>query len=90
MELIIDGNEFYSIDAIHSFLMRRLELPDYYGGTLDSLWDCLTSWVEMPLTIKWTNFVISRNRIGGGAEKMIDLFSEAEKEIDGFTFVRID
>ena len=40
----------YSVDfsnvkhfiEIHEVLKRDLELPDYYGGTMDALWDCLT------------------------------------------------
>lgn len=88
MELIIDGNEFHTIEEIHSFLRKQLDFPDYYGGTLDSLWDCLTSDTELPLTIKWINFENSRNRIGETAEKMYDLFKEAEQEINGFKFVR--
>ena len=27
---------------IHEVLKRDLEFPDYYGGNLDALWDCLT------------------------------------------------
>ena len=27
---------------IHEILKRDLDFPDYYGGNLDALWDCLT------------------------------------------------
>ena len=27
---------------IHEVLKRDLDFPDYYSGTLDGLWDCLT------------------------------------------------
>ena len=28
--------------ALHSYLHQALELPEYYGTTLDALYDCLT------------------------------------------------
>ena len=35
------GKVEYYIE-IHEVLKRDLEFPDYYGGDLDALWDCLT------------------------------------------------
>ena len=32
--------------AIHDYLKRKLGLPDYYGGNLDALYDCLTGICE--------------------------------------------
>ena len=38
----VDFSEVERYFDIHEVLKRDLELPDYYGGNLDALWDCLT------------------------------------------------
>ena len=38
----VDFREVKCYIEIHEVLKRDLELPDYYGGTMDALWDCLT------------------------------------------------
>ncbi len=35
---------------IHEVLKRDLDFPDYYGGSLDALWDCLTDQLLSGLT----------------------------------------
>ena len=39
---IIDGNAVASMEDIHQTLARQLEFPEWYGGNLDALHDCLT------------------------------------------------
>lgn len=38
----VDFSEVKQYGDIHKILRRDLEFPDYYGGNLDALWDCLT------------------------------------------------
>ena len=38
----VDFREVKHYIEIHEVLKRDLEFPDYYGGDLDALWDCLT------------------------------------------------
>jgi RNAse (barnase) inhibitor barstar len=46
------GAQRWARDAsvLHDDLTTNLQLPDYYGGTLDALRDCLrsTDWLEIP------------------------------------------
>lgn len=39
----IDLNGIYSADELHDLLRETLPLPEYYGGTLDALFDVLTA-----------------------------------------------
>ena len=39
---IIDGNSVTSMEDIHKVLAQQLEFPEWYGGNLDALHDCLT------------------------------------------------
>lgn len=38
----VDFSEVKHFIEIHEVLKRNLDFPDYYSGTLDGLWDCLT------------------------------------------------
>ena len=84
MEIVLNGNEFSNEEELHDYLKVKLQLPDYYGGNLNALWDCLTGWVDLPLTIVWVNFEESEKRLGSCAQEILDLFREAEEKLDGF------
>ena len=39
---VIDGASVTSMEDIHQTLAQQLDFPDWYGGNLDALHDCLT------------------------------------------------
>lgn len=82
------SDEFASIEGLHQLLKDRLGLPEYYGKNLDALWDCLTGWIELPTTIVWLDYEGSVQKIGAYAEKVAKILREAERETEGFAFVR--
>lgn len=42
----LDGAVLASKEALHQTLARTLAFPDWYGGNLDALFDCLTDLSE--------------------------------------------
>ena len=44
--VILDGTTAPTKEALHQHLARELNFPDWYGGNLDALFDCLTSLSE--------------------------------------------
>ncbi|MBP2001449.1 ribonuclease inhibitor [Paenibacillus shirakamiensis] len=82
--LILDGKNIDTREALHTALREALDLPSYYGNNLDALWDALTGWVEMPLTIRWIHFYASEKKLGNYSQLVLQLFKEAEDEIPGF------
>ncbi|MED2941804.1 barstar family protein [Bacillus swezeyi] len=85
-KVILNGESILSISDLHKELKKQLGLPDYYGENLDALWDCLTGWVNMPLVIEWKHVEKSRVYLGDKASAYLQLFREAEEELDGFQF----
>ena len=41
--VILDGTTAPTKEALHQHLARDLAFPDWYGGNLDALFDCLTA-----------------------------------------------
>ncbi|MDR9857545.1 barstar family protein [Paenibacillus sp. VCA1] len=81
---ILDGGNIDNIGQLHAVLKEGLALPDLYGGNLDALWDCLTGWVDMPLTVRWVRFEESEKKLGEYGRSLLQLFRDAEEEIEGF------
>ncbi len=54
--LNVDGRQFTSEEISHKILKEKLGLSDYYEENADALWDCLTAWGILPLTIEWEFF----------------------------------
>ena len=49
--IILDGNRMEERGALHAHLKEKLSLPDYYGGNLDALNDCLGERRERDLIV---------------------------------------
>lgn len=42
MTALLDGASVFDRKQMHQILARELALPEWYGGNLDALFDCLT------------------------------------------------
>jgi ribonuclease inhibitor len=80
----LDTTKVSTTDELHEALKRQLGLPSYYGKNLDALWDCLTGWIDLPLTVEWRGFTEARQAIGEDVDKLLETFRQAEGELDGF------
>ncbi|MEC0367674.1 barstar family protein [Bacillus subtilis] len=79
-KIIIDGRDFENIEVLHDVLKDKLDFPNYYGRNLDALWDCLTGWVDLPLTLVLINFEFSKKFLGSYADDVLEVLLEAQEE----------
>lgn len=84
MKMTIDASEFNTLEEFHKLLKEKLDLPEDYSESLDDLWDCLMHRCEMPLTVYWTDFDVSRTLIGDALDDVVELLNEAHDEIEDF------
>ena len=49
--IVLDGTQITQPDQLHRVLIQMLELPEWYGQTLDALHDCLTSIQDVELVL---------------------------------------
>lgn len=73
--IIIDGKRMTTIEETHSYLARTLRLPDYYGGNLDALHDCLTDLSRSVWIILINGDEMDVN-LNGYAEKLRRVFTD--------------
>ena len=82
-KVVIQGSKLTDKNILHQILKQELKLPAYYGENLDALWDCLTTDVQLPLTIEWVDYQKSKELLGDYAENTLEIFNEAEKFTGG-------
>ena len=76
---IIDGNSVTSMEDIHASLARQLEFPEWYGGNLDALHDCLTDFHEdVDLSIVHPEALFER--LGSAYVRLTRVLSDAAEE----------
>lgn len=51
-KIVIDFSECQYVRSLHNEIKNKLNLPDWYGGNLDALWDSLTGMIETPVEVK--------------------------------------
>ncbi|WP_242221766.1 barstar family protein [Bacillus cereus group sp. BfR-BA-01380] len=86
-KIVLKGHEFISKEVLHKILKEKLDFPEYYGENADALWDCLTGWIALPLTIEWECFEESKQFLGSYAELILETFQYAQKEMIGKFFI---
>lgn len=82
-KVVLDGKKITDREALHKILKKELRFPEYYGENLDALWDCLTTDVELPLTIEWENFEFSAEFLGEYLQSTLEIFRSAEEYTKG-------
>ncbi|ASB61741.1 barnase inhibitor [Bacillus sp. A053] len=82
-KIVVDGKDFENKEGLHNALKDNLNFPDYYGKNLDALWDCLTGWIELPQTLVWRNFELSKKFLGSYADDVLEVLQEAQEELEG-------
>jgi len=87
MHVQLQTADCQSVAELHRALEQTLHLPSYYGGNLDALWDCLTGSIELPLTIEWVDYQQTQAHLGEYAQRVFELFQEAETVLEGFELI---
>ena len=75
MDILLDARQLETRETAHPYLKKMLSFPEYYGGTLDSLHDCLT---EMGRTR--IRFVGLPDERSGYLKRILHVFEDAAEE----------
>ena len=70
-EIIIDCSPIRTKEDLHKVFREALSFPDWYGNTLDSLYDCLTDCTGKVRILNWEIAEATLGNYGGKAKKVI-------------------
>ena len=76
MKIVLDGKRMTSKGESHGFLKEVFGFPDYYGGNLDALHDCLSELGETEVEFQHTDEM--KAALGNYGENLLRVFRETE------------
>ena len=79
MYALIDGAVILTRSDLHDALSRQLLLPDWYGGNLDALFDCLTE-LDRETELQLIHTEDLRAHLGGYADSLQRVLRDACEE----------
>ena len=79
MTIELDGRRMTDRSALHDYLQKVLELPDYYGRNLDALYDLLTE-DGRPRKILLRNSAEVEAQLGGYGIAFLETLRQAAEE----------
>ena len=75
----IDCLSIHTREDLHAQLAAALSFPEWYGGNLDALHDCLTDiFTDTELTLQ--NFSVIKERLGDYAARLLLVLHHATEE----------
>ena len=83
--ITIDCRQITRRDALHAAFARELGFPDWYGGNLDALFDCLTE-LDEPTTLRLQGWETLTGALGGYADAILQVLADAAAENPEFSF----
>lgn len=78
-EAVLDGGTLETMEEVHARFAQALELPEWYGGTLDALFDCLTD-LDRDLTVRLLRREDLEARLGRRGRALVSLLRRAAEE----------
>lgn len=82
VDAMLDGAVLGGVEDVHRALATALDFGPYYGYNLAALWDRLRLDVPRPVTIRWINSALSRQRLGADFDAVVRLFEDMKREDD--------
>lgn len=94
MQVTLNGATIKTEADLHAALSESLEFGPHYGNNLAALWDRLTTDVERPIEIAWTDSAHSRIALGEDLfDRIVELMNDVKEQdisfgwADQFSFV---
>ena len=83
--VVIDGRKMTDREAAHTYLKRKLDLPEYYGRNLDALFDCLCEMNNVQVVLTYVSEM--KDNLRRYADNLVNVFEAAEEKNPKFSFI---
>lgn len=80
--IYVDLSEVRTLEELHEVLKTALLFPDYYGGNLDALHDCLTELgsAEEPAEVVLCNYKMAKKALDGDYYRFRTVLEDSAEE----------
>ena len=85
-EVIIDGEKINDMTDIHSVFAKELFFPEWYGGNLDALRDCLTD-ISEDITVTVMNREALFEKLNVRYGRFLKTLDYSEKENENLKII---
>lgn len=75
--VVSDYTDFYNL------LKEKADLPEYFADNLDALYDVISGYLKLPLTLEFVNMSVEQLEL---FEDLLITLEDAEEEVDDFYF----
>jgi ribonuclease inhibitor len=82
-EIYLDAQVLKTEAEFHEHIAKILELPSYYGRTLDDLWDFLTNYIDKDIKIYIQGYSNLQTIMGSRKTALDDIFTRLETTCPG-------
>ena len=76
-ELVLDGASMHSLADLHAQVAQHPDTPDWYGPSLDGLFDVLVAIYPAPLRVRWNSAEAARAAMGDDFRRARIVFEDA-------------
>ncbi len=76
--IVIDGRKMTDRETAHTYLKKKLALPEYYGRNLDALYDCLCEMGNIQIVLAYVQEM--KDNLRRYADNIINVFEAAEEK----------
>lgn len=83
--IVLDGTKMNSKEEFHAELIKKFQLPEYYGKNRDALWDLLSTDLPTPSKIRWIKYSTAKKNFSETIdylELLLDLAKELHFEVE--------
>ena len=82
--VLIDLSKITTKDELHAAVKEGLSFPDYYGGNLDALHDCLTDIAE-PTEVTFAGYKAAKKALEADFYHFREVFEDSAEENENLT-----
>ena len=84
MRFVLDGGSVGNCETLHRVLAAGLQFPDWYGGNLDALHDCLTE-INQPTELVISDGDALETALGSYAAAFRRVLADSAAQNDALT-----
>ncbi|WP_447784552.1 barstar family protein [Pseudomonas germanica] len=84
MIIQLDGSSISTEEEFHKQISSSFSVNQYYGNNLNALWDLLSTDVERPIELIWTNSKHSEKLMGDSYKKILIILDREKTQAESF------